>query len=373
MFKQFRGMGGVRLALVLSFAWMVMNQAVAAPARPQTPQPPFPYAESELEFDSPYEAGVHLAGTLVIPAGKGPFPAVLLLNGPGQQDRDATVLGHKPFAVIADYLARRGVASLRVDDRGVGKSRGPLAELTTAVSAEDAAAALAMLRGQAGIDPARVGAIGHSEGAVIAAMLAAEPSNRVSFVVLLAAPGVNHDRNMQFQIENFSRAAGDPETVTRSKVRAQVRLDAVVSRNPRLSTEDLVEALLKAVLDMSPQTDPNAARRAVTAFTRPWMRYYLAFDPVPVIEHLRCPVLALSGEKDMQVRSRDNLAAIEKALTNGGNKDATVKALPGLNHLFQTADTGAINEYEKIEESFSPAALKVIGNWLELRVGAKAP
>jgi pimeloyl-ACP methyl ester carboxylesterase len=348
-----------------------MTLAAAAPARPQTPQPPFPYAEKELAFESPFEADVRLAGTLVMPAGKGPFPAVLLLNGPGQQDRDATVLGHKPFAVIADYLARRGIASLRVDDRGVGRSQGALSELTTAVSAADAAAALSMLRGQAGIDPARVGAIGHSEGAVIAAMLAAEPSNRVAFVVLLAAPGVNHDQNIQYQIENFARAAGESDKVIRSKLRAQVRLDAVVTRNPRLSTEDLVEALLKTVMDMSPQTNPEQARRAVLAFTRPWMRYYLALDPVTVMEHVRCPVLALSGEKDMQVRAQDNLGPIERAFERSGNKDATVSILPGLNHLFQSANTGAINEYDKIEESFSPLALKMFGDWIEMRTRGK--
>lgn len=359
-----RGLIGVWASLSLAIA-------VAAPVRPQTPQPPFPYVEKELAFESPFEADVQLAGTLVMPDGKGPFPAVLLLNGPGQQDRDASLLGHKPFAVIADYLARRGIASLRMDDRGVGRSRGALAELTTAVSAGDAAAAVSMLRGQAAIDPARVGVIGHSEGAVIAAMLAAEASNRVAFAVLLAPPGVNHDRNMQYQIENFARAAGESDKVIRSRLRAQVRLDAVVTRNPRLSTEDLVEALLKTVLDMSPQTNPEQARRAVLAFTRPWMRYYLALDPVTVMEHVRCPVLALSGEKDMQMQAQDNLGPIERAFERSANKDATVRILPGLNHLFQTAGSGAINEYEKIEESFSPLALKTVADWIEVRTRGK--
>lgn len=359
----------VLLGLCMMFSLAI---AVAAPARPQTPQPPFPYTETELALDSPYEADVHLAGTLVMPPGKGPFPAVLLLNGPGQQDRDATVLGHKPFAVIADYLARRGVASLRMDDRGMGKSRGSLAELTTVSSARDAMLALETLRGQLRIDPARVGLIGHSEGAVIASMLAGDASFRVAFVVMLAGPGVSHDRNMQFQIENFSRAAGDAESVTRSKLRAQVRLNSVVIHNPHLSTDDLVEALLKVLLDMSPQTDPNAARRAVLGFTRPWMRYYLALDPASVLEHVRCPVLALNGDKDMQVRASDNLAAIDKALKFGGNKDVTVMSLPGLNHLFQTAATGAISEYESNEESFSPSALSTLGDWIEMHTHGKS-
>lgn len=357
----------LRNLLVLCLSLM-LGAAAAAPLRSQTPQPPFPYSEVELEFDSPYEAGVHLAGTLVLPLGKGPHPAVLLITGSGQQDRDETIFGHKPFLVIADYLARRGIASLRVDDRGMGKSKGKVLQATTETFASDAKAELAYLRTRPEIDPARVGLIGHSEGGLIAAMLAAEPTQAVAAVVMLAGPGVSGARILSNQVEDGARMAGASPAAVSVTVEAQERLISVVLTS-KAPTAGLVGELTLAMMDMAPELDETNARNKVAPLALPWFRYFLATDPASFLARVQNPVLALNGEKDIQVRASANLPAIEQALKAGGNRDVIIKNLPGLNHLFQTAPTGLIAEYEKIDETFAPAALKIMGDWLEDHLG----
>ncbi|MDO6388346.1 S9 family peptidase [Uliginosibacterium sp. 31-12] len=358
------------LGLCLS---MMLGAATAAPLRSQTPQAPFPYSEVELEFDSPYEAGVHLAGSLMLPPGKGPHPAVLLITGSGAQDRDETISGHKPFLVIADYLARRGIASLRVDDRGVGLSRGSWQNATTASFAGDARTALEVLRARPEIDAARVGLIGHSEGGVIAPMLAAEPANRVAFIIMLAGPGVTGDLLLQRQVEDLNLASDISPDVAKGNARIQAALNSVVLKHPDASPEALIDLLVAAMLQISPQTRADVARRLVSSLAWPWQRYFLALDPAPFLQRVQCPVLALNGEKDTQVSAIDNLPAIERALKAGGNRDVTLKALPGLNHLFQTAQTGALAEYGSIDETFSQAALKIMADWLEQRINKAKP
>ncbi|WP_158239273.1 S9 family peptidase [Uliginosibacterium sp. TH139] len=351
---------------------MMLGAAAAAPLRSQTPQAPFPYSEVELEFDSPYEAGVHLVGSLMLPPGKGPHPAVLLITGSGQQDRDETLFGHKPFLVIADYLARRGIASLRVDDRGVGKSKGALLYATTETFANDARAELAYLRARPEMDATRIGLIGHSEGGLIAAMLAAEPNQAVAGVVMLAGPGVSGARILSNQVEDGARVSGASPAVLSAMVEAQERLISVVLAS-KATTVGLVSELTLAMMDIAPALNETNARKKVAPLALPWFRYFLATDPASFLARVQSPVLALNGEKDIQVRASTNLPAIEQALKSGGNRDVTVKKLPGLNHLFQSAQTGLPAEYEAIDETFAPSALKIMADWLDQRINKGKP
>jgi len=339
--------------------------------RPQEPEPPFPYREVPVEFENPKAPGVRLAGTLTIPAGKGPFPAALLLSGSGAQDRDETILGHKPFKLIADHLTRRGVAVLRVDDRGAGGSTlGPDPEkLTTADFAVDARAAVGFLKGRPEIDGGRIGLIGHSEGGIIAPMVAAEPSSGIAFVVLLAGTGVPGDRALLEQNTAMARAAG----VAADRIETGRNINRRVYEVVRAEADPAKrrERLLVVIGEESKKLPPAerdalsaALRDEVRALGLPWFRFFLTHDPAPVLRKVTCPVLALNGGKDLQVLASQNLPAVEAALKAGGNKDVTVKELPGLNHLFQTAKTGLPDEYGSIEETFAPAALKLLGDWV---------
>lgn len=353
---------------LLSLCLIVFTSgASAADGQPAGAPALFPSHDVELEFDNPYEAGVHLAGTLTLPEGNGPFPAVVLISGTGLQDRDETIFGHKPFLAIADYLARRGIASLRVDDRMTGRSRGEVATATTENFARDVRAELEVLRARPEIDPARVGLIGHSEGAVIGPMLAADPANHVAYMVLLAGVGVRGITLLHDQNEDGMLAAG----VRPEVVKTLLSLNDSLYRAVLASKADgaaLTSELAAVLRENSPQFDEVTALRSVAVLTTPSIRYFLALDPVPALTRTRCPVLALNGDKDTQVRASTNLPAIEAALKAGGNQDVTIRTMPGLNHLFQTAVTGAANEYATIQENFSPDALKVMGDWLEAHV-----
>lgn len=336
--------------------------------RPQTPKPPLPYAAEDVKFPSA-EPGVTLAGTLTLPQGAGPFPAAVLVSGSGPQDRDESLFGHKPFAVLADHLTRRGVAVLRYDDRGVGGSTGQFANSTSADFARDARGAVDFLRGRQGIDAKRVGVIGHSEGGVIAPLVAAEVPD-LGFAVLLAGPGVPGRQIMLTQTGAFARSMGTPEAEVKALrgvlealaevVAGPLEGDAFRNRLGEVAAEE--EAKLS-------QADRKEFREKVRAalvakLSDPWQRWFLKHDPRPTLAKVRCPVLALTGEKDIQVDPKENLPEIEKAVRSGGNGRVSVRELPGLNHLFQTCKTGALSEYAKIEETFAPAALEAVSAWV---------
>ena len=320
--------------------------------RPQTPKPPFPYKTVEVSFSNPAEAGVTLGGTLSVPPGTGPFPCVVFITGSGQQDRDETIFAHKPFAVIADDLARRGIASLRCDDRMVGKSKGDVMKATSANFATDIEAAVAFLKTRPEVDKAKIGLIGHSEGGMIAPMVAAKPENGIAFIVLLAGTGVPGDQILLAQAALILKAQGASEASIASNRALQEKLLtlAKTESDPKKARE---KAASLGITDLA----------QVNLITLPWMRYFIGYDPAPTLAKVTCPVLALNGSKDLQVPPQQNLPVIEKALKDGGNKDVTTLEIPGLNHLFQHAKTGGITEYSEIEESFSPDALKRIGEW----------
>jgi pimeloyl-ACP methyl ester carboxylesterase len=342
--------------------------------RPQEPKGPFPYVEEEVVCENK-KANVKLAGTLTLPKGDGPFPAVFLITGSGPQDRDSDILGHKLFLVIADYLTRRGVAVLRVDDRGFGKSTGDFADATTADFAEDAEACVAFLKAHKKIDAKKIGLIGHSEGGQIAPMVASR-SKDVAFIVLLAGPGLRGDEILKIQLRLLLEAEGaDKATVDRRAKFMEIALPIVQMEADNTAAD---KKIYEAVLAWRAKSD-DAEKKAIDAlkpsmgasvrdFTTKWNRYFISHDPVPALKKVACPVLALNGSKDLQVPSKVNLEAIEKALKEGGNKDFTIKELPNLNHLFQTCKTGAFTEYGAIEETVAPVVLETMADWIAARV-----
>lgn len=350
----------------------------ARPARPQTPQPPFPYRAEEVSYENAAArvaytgatTNIRLAGTLLIPEGAGPFPAVLLLTGSGPQDRDESLLGHKPFWVLADALARRGIAVLRVDDRGVGASTGDFSTATTEDFADDALAGLAFLRTRKELDGKRLGLVGHSEGGLVAPMVAARTP--VAFLVLLAAPGVPGDEIILSQGDVLARAQGKPEAAVQRMHASQRRLFDLVKQEKDVQIlEQKARPLIEASLDGLDEAEKRAigdrgkrVEALLAQLSSPWLRFFVAYDPRPALTKLRCPVLALAGEKDLQVPAKRNLEAIAAALAAGKNRGSSTRALPGLNHLFQTAKTGSPTEYASIEETFSPAALRLVGDWV---------
>lgn len=336
----------------------------AALRKPQEPQPPYPYEAVEVSYPNP--AGrVSLAGTLTTPRGKGPFPALLLIAGSGQQDRDSTLFGHKPFKLWADALTRRGFAVLRVDERGLGGSTGDFASATTADLASDVKAGLAFLKSRPGIDAGRLGLVGHSEGGLIAAMAGAE-TPELAFVVLLAAPGLPGDRIVEEQVRALSRAGGLDAPQVEQAVALQRRLLQVAKSDAPAAEarRDLLRLLVPAGASAEQRAQGEAAADQLLS---PWYRFYLRTDPRPYLAKLSCPVLAVNGERDLQVAAAPNLEAIGAAV----GARLTPVALPRLNHLLQTAVTGLPQEYGQLAETIAPEALAVVGEWLSRQAEAR--
>lgn len=339
---------------------------VPSRARPQLPAKPYPYREEEVAFDS--APGVKLSGALTLPEGKGPFPAAILISGSGAQDRDEQLLGHRPFLVLADHLTRRGVAVLRYDDRGYGKSTGRFQTATSSDFAIDAGAAVAFLRERKDIDARRIGLIGHSEGGMVGPMAAVKDPT-IAFVVLLAGPGAPARELMAAQRAAVAKARGiPPEAVARNEAFAG-RIDTLLAET---ADWEAAKVEVTKVVGEGAAVVGVPAEQLIAAnqllFT-PWYREFIAYDPRPNLAKLRMPVLAVTGANDLQVVAGQNLPAIREALKS--NKDATVVELPGLNHLFQTSATGDPREYGRIEETFAPTALKAVGDWVAAKTAAK--
>jgi len=336
----------------------VKDQSELERRRPQNPVKPYPYREEEVTYTN-MAAGNTLAATLAIPNGNGPFPAVLLITGSGPNDRDESLLGHKPFLVLSDYLTRKGIVVLRADKRGVRKSTGDLANATTADFATDAEAGVAWLKTRPEVDPHKIGLIGHSEGGVVAPMAAvADPS--VAFIVMMAGSGVPGDQIIPEQVKLIAEADGA------SNQKADEGADTERETLTAVETEKdpkALEHLLGVMLAAGGMPDAQIAVQ-IKAATSPWFRFFITYDPATALRKLTCPVLVLNGSLDLQVPPAQNLPAIRKALQEAGNKHFEVDELPGLNHLFQTAKTGSPSEYADIEETISPVALDKIASWI---------
>ncbi|MFL6660316.1 MAG: alpha/beta hydrolase family protein [Massilia sp.] len=340
-----------------------ISQEAATPKRPQEAAiaaRTAPYTASEVSFDNT-AAKVTLSGTLTVPAGKGPFPAVVLVHGSGSINRDGEVFGHKPFLVLADQLSRQGIAVLRYDKRGVSKSSGKLRDATTLDLASDTEAALRFLRTRTDVDAKHIGIIGHSEGGLIAPLVASrDPA--LAFIVMMAAPGVKGDRLLVEQLALNARSRGVPEqAIAKERTMYQALFAAMVSE----STLEGANRRAATILDEAERTGElpaGGSKALLQRFGTAWFHALLRYDPAPVLRAVHQPVLAINGERDLQVPANLDLPPIRSALQ--GNQRAEVKELPELNHLFQTAKTGAGSEYSNIEQTLAPAALDLISAWI---------
>ncbi|MGD0858566.1 MAG: alpha/beta fold hydrolase [Terracidiphilus sp.] len=335
----------------------IKDQAELQTRHPQNPVKPYPYREEEVTYANK-AAGNTLAGTLTVPPGKGPFPAVLLISGSGPNDRDETCFGHKPFLVLSDYLTRKGIVVLRADKRGIGKSTGDLARATTADFASDAEAGVAYLKSRPEADPQQIGLIGHSEGGTIAPMVAAGDPD-VRFIVLMAGPGVPGDQLIVEQKRLIEEASGATKEQAAQDTVRQRELYTLVEKE---KDDAVLEKELRA--KMAGQVPEARMDAEIQQLMSPWWRYTLTYDPATALRKVACPVLVLNGEKDLQVPPALDLPAIRKALEEGGNKHFEIDEMPGLNHLFQTAKTGAPTEYAQSEETISPVALDKVAAWI---------
>ncbi len=338
--------------------------------RPQEPKKPYPYYTEEVKFENSTD-GVELAGTLSLPQKKGHFPAVILITGSGAQNRDEELMGHKPFLVLADYLTRKGIAVLRYDDRGVGSSTGDMTKATSADFAKDVEAAIEYLKSRYEINRNKIGLIGHSEGGMIAPMVAARTKD-VDFIVMMAGPGVRGDKLLLKQ----AYAIGEVSGLSKDKLLSSEKMyrglyEIILNSGDDASLEEKLENYLKQSFNEMPESEQpqgisidDYSGRVAKQLSSPWMLYFVRYDPAPALKKVRCPVLAINGSKDLQVDAEMNLTAIKDALAKGGNKNVTTKELTGLNHLFQECKTGLPSEYAQIEQTFSPDALKVISDWI---------
>jgi pimeloyl-ACP methyl ester carboxylesterase len=352
--------------------------------RPQTPLPPYPYQSEDVEYDNA-DKSIHFGGTFTVPV-PGPntnyfrapvYPTVLLITGSGQQDRDETILGHKSFAVIADYLTRQGIAVLRVDDRDKGKTTGNFITSTSADFALDVEAGITYLKTRKDVDTFNIGLIGHSEGGMIAPIVASRKKD-IGFIVLLAGPGVKISELMEQQSVDVAAASGMSKKYI-EKYRLLYRQlistiinepDSVKAFNKSLEVfntwqKDKGLFLVKATTGVTDEKSKTGFLKGmVRQLNAPWFNYFMKFNPADYLAAVKCPVLALNGEKDIQVAAKLNLAGIKTVLQKN-NTQVTTMEMPGLNHLFQHCKKCSVDEYGDLEETFDIETLKIIGNWIK--------
>ncbi len=341
--------------------------------RPQEPIKPYSYYSEDLFFENK-KAGITLAGTLTLPKKMGVFPVVVLISGSGPQNRDEQLLGHKPFLVLSDYLTKNGIAVLRFDDRGTAASKGDFKTATSFDFATDVEAAVDYLKTRKEINQKKIGLIGHSEGGIIAPMVASR-SKDIAFIVLLAGTGIPGDQLLLLQQELIGKASGMSDVDIQKNKAINIGAFDIVRK--AIDTEklkvDLTNYLHQAFKDTVNSPVPKGVNKEdfvksqVIQTTSPWMVNFLKYNPATALIKVKCPVLAINGEKDLQVPPKINLEAIKNALTKAGNKSVTTKELPNLNHLFQECKTGAPSEYASIEHTFSPTALLEILKWLKVQ------
>ena len=341
----------------------MQESPAAAPERapkPQEPRKPLPYTEEEVTYENPDATGVQLAATFTRPKGDAAAPAILLLSGAGPQDRDETIAGHKPFLILADNLTRRGFAVLRADDRGTRQSTGDYQNATTQDFASDARAGLIYLASRKDVDVKRIGLLGHGEGAIAAAMVAASDPQRVAFVVLLDGTAYPGQKVLLEQTSRAEQASG----LSDEQVEADFRLGSGLYKmvEDGRSAADMQKALATVPENYKVFAEPW--KRQVPKLQSRWLRFFLTYDPSAALEKIKCPVLAVFGSKDMTLDPEENASAMKSAFSHGHNHNVKIKVLPNLNYLLQKANTGLGREYSSIQETMSPVALETIGDWL---------
>jgi pimeloyl-ACP methyl ester carboxylesterase len=353
-FKQ----GGQEISLNLSRE-QIEKQIIK---RPQEPTKPYPYYSEDLTFKN-NKANIILAGTLTLPQKEGKYPVVILITGSGPQNRDEELLGHKPFLVISDYLTKNGIAVFRYDDRGVAQSKGDFKTATTVDFASDVESAVSYLKTRKDIDIKKIGLVGHSEGGIIAPIVASKSSD-IHFIVLLAGSGLSGDKLMLLQKAKIEHEMGyDEKEISKSQDVFKGAYQIILhSETNDINLKNNINTYFKQMLGNNiPEEQVNAITNQIV---NPWMINFIKYDPAPVLQKVKCPVLAMNGEKDLQVPTKENLTIIENSLKEGGNKKVTIKIFPNLNHLFQECQTGLPTEYATIEQTFSPIALDFMTKWI---------
>ncbi len=368
----------ISIVLLLCFCitgCSVGKQDVSSSSRPQEPVPPLPYQTELVRFENTRE-GIHLAGTLSLPFGEGPYPAIVLITGSGPQDRDETIAGgHKPFLILADYLTRRGIAVLRYDDRGVAGSSGDFASATMPDFASDARAAVEYLQSRQVIDSKRIGLVGHSEGGAVAPMVSIAMPGEIAFLILLGSSGIPGEQIFYLQDAVQSRAAGvDEAAIERSRARKEQIFNILKDESDLSVAKEKLRNLMKtmpmtadekAEIEASGVNINRLINQQIRLLNTAAIRFFLTYDPIPALKQVNVPVLAITGENDLQVPPAENLPPVEAALADGNSPHYSVRELKGLNHLFQSSETGLASEYAQIKETFAPSALEVIGDWVE--------
>ena len=341
--------------------------------RPQDPKD-FPYKVEEVSFKN-HEAKVTLAGTLTLPKDGKPKSVVILISGSGPQDRNEEVasFNHRPFLVLSDYLTRNGIGVLRYDERGVGESSGNFGAATSADFATDVVAAIDFLNFRPDLKGVKIGLAGHSEGGIIAPMVAST-SKEVDFIALLAAPGMPSGDLLLLQSKLISEAEQVPTEIVEANHKILQEAYAFLVDNVDLPKEEAKKGLIKIFksgLTGFPKevrsqigNEDEFVNKEAEGLLDPWFRYFIAIDPAIYLEKVNCPVFAINGTLDLQVPATENLEAIEQSLTKAGNENFVIKPMAQLNHLFQKAETGSPSEYKNIEETFNEAAMKAIASWI---------
>jgi uncharacterized protein len=357
---------GMPIPLVLK-----KSEEILPPKRPQEPKEPFPYTKEDVTYENK-DAGLTLAGTFTYPENAINLPAVILISGSGPQNRNEELLGHKPFLVLADHLTRNGIAVLRFDDRGIGGSTGDFSKATTKDFVTDAIAGVEYLKSRKEVDKNKIGLIGHSEGGLIAPLAAVQDDN-IDFIVLMAGPGMSGKEILRLQTALIMRVNGADEESIKSEVETSMEVyDIVINMKDTSAAKEKIRDLFeKRYSEMSEEEKAQLGdgekyfnQQMKTLFS-PWFRFFLEYDPYETLTKVDVPVLAINGEKDLQVPPEENLDLIEKALNEGGNENFITAKMEGLNHLFQKSETGSPGEYSKIEETMSPEALNLISGWIK--------
>ena len=334
--------------------------------RPQEPIKPYPYHSEEITFENTKDKIV-LAGTLTLPERDGNFPAVILISGSGPQNRDEELLGHKPFLVLSDYLTRNGIAVLRFDDRGTAKSTGDFNNATTFDFAKDVESAIEYLHKRKEINKDKIGLIGHSEGGIIASIIASENKN-IDFIVLMAGSTLRGDKLLLLQKYLIETQIGINKQLVETNQKIFAGAYEIIL-DESLENELISDTLSKYFTSKYGQALPEKQKTAlVNQLSTAWMINIIRLDPAIYLEKISCPILAIVGSKDLQVPSKENLEIIENIFAESENTRVKTKELDGLNHLFQECETGMVSEYATIEQTISPIALKEILNWINIQV-----